>query len=294
MSKRFNREKALPWILLAPALFLLVVVTLYPLIYSIRLSLSEFDVATFSAGSFVGFKNYVAIFKDWRLWNSLKITSIYILFTIPTELILGFVIALLFNRKGRFITNIRSILIMPMMITPVAIAIIFKLMYQTEIGIINFILESIGLEKVLWLGDVNIAIFSVGLIDIWQWTPFMFLIIFSGMRSLPIELYEAASIDRANYWQKMKYITIPLLKKVILTGLVLRFIDAIRSFDTIYVLTHGGPASSTDVLSILIYRTGFKNLNLDIAAGMSFLFLILVTLIVIFIFIRLLGLKIEI
>ena len=179
------------------------------------------------------------------------------------------------------------------MVAPVAVAILWRLMYQPQIGIINFFLGKLGMGEVLWLADPRIALFSAALVDIWQWTPFMFLILLAGLRGLSVEVLEAGRVDGAGFLQSVFFIRIPLLRNVILIATLLRFLDAVRTFDTIYVLTYGGPASATDLYSMFTFREAFKFFHIGPASALSIIFLIILSILVPLLFVRILGLEIE-
>ena len=287
-------EKHAKWVFLAPAILIIVVIGVYPLIHALWASLTKASAFSLAMTQFVGLDNYSKILENWRFWNTLKVTGLFVLICVPIELILGFIIALAFDTDSRLLARARAIFIIPTMIAPVAVAILWRLMYQPQIGIINFLIEKIGLQPQMWLAEPKIALFSAALVDIWQWTPFMFLILLAGLRGLPKEVLEAGSVDGTSYLQSVLLIRIPLLRNVILIATLLRFLDAIRTFDTIYVLTYGGPASATDLYSMLTFREAFKFFHLNLASALSIVFLIMVSILVVVVFVKILRLRIEV
>lgn len=229
------------WVLLSPVLLLVLLLGIYPLLYAVWVSFSTFEVATMSTGEFVGLANYVKVFSDWHFWNVLQVTTLFVLIVVPIELLLGFIIAIAFDVDNPWLSYLRTIIIIPTMVAPVSIGILWRLMYQSETGIINYLLSLIGIGEVLWLASPQVALWAVALVDIWQWTPFMFLLVLAGLRGLPGDIIEAARVDGANSIQAFFYVKLPLLKNVVLIACLLRFLDAVRTYDTVYVLTRGGP-----------------------------------------------------
>jgi len=266
-------EKNLKYLLIAPTVFLLLVLTVYPLIYAVIASFHVINIRT-GENVFVGFKNFIEIFKDQYFWNAFKNTIIFTGVGVTIEFTLGLILALFLSSKivGRNI--FRSLLLSPMMLPPIVVAVIFKIIYIPEFGIINWLLGLFGIRGILWEASVHTALPSLILVDIWEWTPFMFLILLAGLQSLPLDPYEAAVVDGASGSQIFRYITFPLLKPVIVIALLLRTMDTLRIFDQIFIMTGGGPANTTETLSLYIYRHGFRFYNIGYATAMSFLLLI--------------------
>ncbi|MCJ7814170.1 MAG: sugar ABC transporter permease [Candidatus Atribacteria bacterium] len=266
-------EKNLKYLLIIPTVFLLIVLTVYPLIYAVIASFHVINIRT-GENVFVGFKNFIEIFKDQYFWNAFKNTIIFTGVGVTIEFTLGLILALFLSSKivGRNI--FRSLLLSPMMLPPIVVAVIFKIIYIPEFGIINWLLGLFGIRGILWEASVHTALPSLILVDIWEWTPFMFLILLAGLQSLPLDPYEAAVVDGASGSQIFRYITFPLLKPVIVIALLLRTMDTLRIFDQIFIMTGGGPANTTETLSLYIYRHGFRFYNIGYATAMSFLLLI--------------------
>jgi len=226
---------------------------------------------------FVGFTNYYQVFKDPLFWTSLKNSAIFTFSGVALELFFGFFLALVVYRLTRGkAAIIRTILLLPMVIAPVVVALIWRFMYNTDFGIINYFMMFLGIEKQAWLADLHLVMPAVIAMDAWQWTPFMFLIMLAGLNSLPVTPYEAASIDGATPFQAFRYITLPLLRPIILIGLLLRMIDSIKTFDNVFVLTGGGPGSQTELLSLYIYRVGFRHFNIGYGGALSYVLLVIV------------------
>lgn len=275
-------ERRTPWLFMAPALILILAITFYPLIYSLVISFQSYDInRPVSEIRFVGLENYINIFKDQLFWNSLKLSVVYVIGSVFGSLILGFGLALLLDRELRGMTLIRSLLIIPMVVTPVSIGLTWRMMFSSQIGIINYILSSLGLPTSLWIESTRTALMSVMLVDIWEWTPFMFLIILAGLRSLPVSPFESALVDGTSYWQRLRYLTIPMLKPVLFVAIILRTVDALRIFDQVFLMTRGGPAQATDLFSLFVYRVGFKLSHISYAAALSWILLLISTVLLI-------------
>jgi multiple sugar transport system permease protein len=245
-----------------PAVITLGLVVVFPTVFLYYISLTNYDLAAgFSRSKFVGFANFGWLFTvDRDFWYSILITFGFMAITVPLEFVIGFAIALLFNRKMRWKRLWMSFLIVPMVATPAIVSLIWKLMLNSEYGVLNFLLSGVHLPVVNWLGYHN-ALLSLMMVEVWEWTPFMSLILYAGIRSLPLEPFEAANIDGASPLQSFRFITLPLLRPIILIAFMLRFIDALKVFDIVYGLTQGGPGRATEIFSLHIFRLGFGNMN---------------------------------
>lgn len=250
------------YIFILPSLITLVAIVIFPTIFLWYVSLTNYDLSMgWEQKSFVGLRNYLFLFfEDKDFWHSLKISLLYAGVTVGLEFVIGLGIALLFHRRIPGKRVWMSCLILPMVITPTIISLIWKLMLNTEYGVLNFILSQLGLGKVNWLGPQE-AFWSLVLVDIWEWTPFVALILYAGLQALPQEPYEAAIVDGATSGQVFIYLTLPLLRPMIVIALLLRSIDALKMFDVVYGLTQGGPGNATELMSLHIYRLGFRHTN---------------------------------
>ena len=281
MSKQLNIgwfEKNTRWLLLVPTIFLLLALTVYPLIYSFIAMLHKINIRT-GERTFIGFQNFIEMSTDPFFWNALKNTAIYTSTAVAVEFVLGLSLAMLLSTKlaGRGI--FRSLFLTPMMLPPIVAAVIFKIIYIPDFGIINWFLGLFGIEGIVWEASANTALISLILVDIWEWTPFMFLILLAGLQAIPLDPYEAAEVDGATKFQIFRDITFPLLKPAVLIALLLRIMDTLRIFDQIFIMTGGGPANATETMSLYIYRHGFRFSNIGYATAMSFIMLILTLLI---------------
>ena len=277
-SSNYHRifRKFEPAFYIAPAFIVLAIILLYPLGYSFWLSFHQWTLRTFRQGiPFIWFENYTDLFSNPDFLNSIKITFTFVILAIGFEFILGMALALLLNQelKGKGLS--RSLILLPMMCTNVVIGLMWRLLLNYQYGLVNYYLGRLGFLPVEWLSSPKIAMASVVIVDVWNTTSFVALMLLAGLQSLPDEPYEAAKIDGASPFQSFFYLTLPLLKPIILVALLWRFIDTFRIFDVIYLLTAGGPARVTETVSIYIYRYGFQSFNLGFAAASSFIMLLI-------------------
>ena len=277
-----------PWLFLAPALALVAAVTLYPFAYSLIISFQDVELTRLSEGRFVGLDNYVELLGDPAFHVSLELSLIYVAGSVVGSLVLGFALALLMNQELHGMVIFRSLLIVPMVVTPVSIGLTWRMMYSDQTGVINALLGALGLPRPLWIESPDSALYSVILVDIWEWTPFMFLLLLAGLRSLPVSPFESAKVDGANAWQRFWYLTVPMMRPVIAVAVILRAVDALRIFDQVFIMTRGGPAQATDLFSLFVYRTGFKHSHISYAAALSWV-LLLASSILLVLFVRRTG-----
>jgi multiple sugar transport system permease protein len=222
-------------------------------------------------------RNFRNLLLDDRFWNALKVTFIYTIGVVAVELAVGLLLALSATRNTRFRQVARSFLLVPMMLTPVVMGLAWKYMFNPENGIVNWLLALLRIPGPIWLGEPGPALPAIMIVDIWQWTPFVFLILSSGIASLPQEVFEAARVDGASQSQTIRHIMLPLLTPFMLVALLIRFIDSFKVFDTVYVMTRGGPANATESLSIYTFKVGLDFFNMGYAAALSYVILIIIT-----------------
>jgi multiple sugar transport system permease protein len=277
MSSIKNRRFNIPQLMVLPTIIFILAVSVYPLIYSFYMTLHDWSLTRAEPPTFVGIGNYISLFQDSRFWHSFRTTVIFTGWAVVMEMVIGMTLALSITRNTRFQQICRSILLIPMMITPVVLSLMWKYMYNPEYGIFNYFLHFLKIEGPIWLGEPSPALPAVIMVDIWQWTPFVFLLLFSGIASLPPDVFEAAQVDGATGFQTFRNITLPLVTPFLLVALLIRFMDSFRIFDTIYVLTKGGPANATETLSIYTYKVGFNYFNMGYAATLSYIILVIIT-----------------
>jgi len=247
---------------LVPVVIVLGALTFYPFISAV---ISSF---VGPEGSFSG-ANYARMIDDPRFWNSLRVTFQFSSISVAFAFVLGFGLALLLHRQLSGRATYRTLLMIPMIVTPTVSALIFRhLMFDTELGMFNFILTSLGLAWVRWISGPE-ALYSLVLVDVWQWTPFVMLILLAGLQSLPQQVFEAAATDGASRWQVFAYVTVPLLKKAIAVAVLFRTIDAVRTFDIIMGTTEGGPGWLTETLNINTYLQIFRYNHYNYGAALT-------------------------
>jgi multiple sugar transport system permease protein len=260
-----------------PAVLFILAISIYPLLNSLYLTFNQWSLTSGVPPRFVWLKNYRTLILDNRFWSSLKTTALFTAGVVSAEMLIGLLLALSASRNTRFRQVCRSVILIPMMITPVVLGLIWKYMFNSDNGIINYLLHFLRIEGPVWLGEPKPALPAVLIVDIWQWTPFVFLLLISGLGSLPQEVYEAARVDGASQTQIFRFITVPLLMPFMLVALLIRFIDSFKIFDTIFVMTRGGPANATETLSIYTYKVGLNFFNMGYAATLSYVILIIIT-----------------
>jgi multiple sugar transport system permease protein len=259
-------DLALPYLLLSPAVLIALGILVYPLWDGLRASTQFYRFG--KPLRFVGFDNYLQLWVDPQFINSLMVTVGFVGLSVAIETVLGLALALFCLRELEGIRLIRTILIIPMVITPVVVAIVFRLIYASDAGMLTAFSEALGGQPVQILGDPTRAFLGLIALDVWEWTPLMFLILLAGLQSLPVEPLEAARVDGAGPWRTFVDHTLPMLRPVLAVAIVLRTIDAFGTFDQVFVLTRGGPGEATRLLSIFGYDTAFKFQQTGYAAAL--------------------------
>ena len=275
-SRRFfnapnRRELLLPYLLVAPALAVLLALSIYPLLYSITISLQQET----AAGIVWTLAHFKRLLTDNFFRTAMIHTFVYAVAALTCEFLIGLVLALLLNQQIRGRGLFRASLLVPMMLPTVVVGVVWRLLLNPNFGAINGTLKQLGVntESLTWTASPRLAFVAVVAVDVWQWTPFVFLVLLAGLQAIPQEPYEAASIDGSSRWQTFRHVTLPLLKPAILIVLLLRTMDLLRVFDQIFILTEGGPGFATEMISLYIYRTAFRFSDFGYAAAMSFVLL---------------------
>jgi len=260
-----------------PAAVTMALLIIFPLAFNVYMSLHSWFVSSTTPPHFVGIKNFVEIFgKDARFWNAVWITVKFTAIGVFLQLGLGLAIALYLHRDFRGRGIVRTVMLLPMVSTPVAVALIWVVMFNPSLGVLNYFLSLLGFKPLVWLGHPRTVLPSLILMDIWKWTPFMVLIIHAGLQSLPFTPFEAARIDGASRWQLFRFITLPLLRPTIAVALIFRTMDSLKTFDTIYVMTEGGPNNASEILNIYVFQTGFKYFHMGYASALAVILVVFV------------------
>lgn len=290
-EKPGGRRDRSRWFFLLPAAVWVLLFTVFPLLYAIFTSFWSFRFGR--RNQFVGFDNFARLFTDPDLHNGLWVTFIFVFFSVSISMLLGFGLALLLNREIRGRNILRAIMILPLFATPVALGYLGITMFYEENGPINAFIVALGGSKIPWISNPFWAKVAIIIVDVWQWTPFVFLVSLAGLQGLPQDIYEAAEVDGAGGWQLFRRITLPLIAPTLWLILLLRLVDAFKVFDIPMSLTLGGPGRATEVYSMFTYRTGMRFFDHGYAAAQGFLLLIIVSIIVSLLFGRIRGLYEE-
>jgi multiple sugar transport system permease protein len=262
------------WAFAAPAATIVLLVILFPWIFTIFMSLHDWKVT--GATPFVGFANYEKMLEDSRFLWAIVRTLYFTAATVIAPMILGIWAAVCFASQFKLRGLARTLFVLPMMATPVAIALVWTMMFHPQLGVLNYLLTSLGLPPSTWVYDSSTVIPTLVMVETWQWTPLVMLIVLGGIASLPQEPYEAAILDGASAWQMFRHITLPLVWPFIMVAAVIRLIDALKTFDTIYVITLGGPGTSSETINIMLYQTAFAYYDLGYGSAIVVVFFLLI------------------
>jgi len=260
-----QRVASLQWMML-PAVAFVAVMVVFPFGYAFWLSLLDYKIG--QTLTFVGIGNYKALTADEQFWNGLKLTFVLYVGALVIQLMLGVALGLLLERIETAKGLIRTVMVSPFMLPPVVVGMMSIVVLDPGMGVANYLLKTVGLPTSLFLASTDFVIFTVMIIDTWQWTPFVALIVLGGLQSLPTKVYEAAAIDGAVGWRRFVYITLPLLGPTIVTAAVLRSVDLLRFFDVIYITTQGGPGYASSTLNVYAYRKGFEFTDIGYASAL--------------------------
>lgn len=251
---------------------------MYPFVFMIVLSFRRLDFRrSGTAGEFIGLENYRNLFAEPVFWSSLKTTAVIVLLSVPVELVLGFAAAYLFNRTFPLKRLAVTVTVIPTILAPVAIAVMWKIMLASPWGFLTYnVFYRVGLfTETSIFGTAESALAAIIAIDVWQWTPFMFLVLLAGLGALPQKPYEAAAVDGATPWQTFRHLTLPMLRPFLLVMLFIRLIDAFKIFDTVFILTKGGPGVATEVISVFAYRYNFEYWRLGETSALAIVIFLL-------------------
>jgi multiple sugar transport system permease protein len=265
------------WWFPAPAVVVLLALMAFPVGYTLFLSFTKWSPTATGSPEFIGLENYIKLITDdERFVNAVGRTILFTVVGVSIQCVLGIALALIFNREFRGRGFFRTIFLMSMVATPVAIALVWMMILDINTGILNYLLNLVAGVRVAWLSDRSVVLWSLVMVDTWQWTPFIMLIALAGLSALPSEPYESAVIDGANSAQLLWYLTLPMLRPTIMVALMFRSIDALKTFDIIYVITRGGPAFASETLNLYAFSQGLFYFNMGYASAVLMLFFLLV------------------
>src|SRR3954447_6289631 len=257
-------------LLTIPAMLVVAAVIVFPWLFTVYMS--AFDWKIGSVAHFVGLGNYAALVTNQRFIEAIVHTFYFTALAVIFPLLLGTLAALIFHRRFRGRGVLRAIFTMPMMATPVAIALVWTMMFHPQQGVLNYLLTSIGLPPSLWVYSPTFVIPSLVIVEVWHWTPLVMLIVLGGLASLPTEPYESARLDGATEWQLFRHITLPLIMPFLIVAAVIRTIDAVKAFDTIYVISQGGPGTASETINLYLYLQAFAFYNIGNASAVVVVF----------------------
>ncbi len=249
-------------------------VIVFPWVFTIWMSLNEWKVG--SPTTFVGLANYLRLPTDPRFIEAIEHTFYYTALSVVLPMILGTLAAVIFHIKFPFRGVLRAVFIMPMMATPVAVALVWTMMFHPQLGVLNYLLSLVGIPAQLWVFHPATVIPSLVLVETWHWTPLVMLIVLGGIAAIPTEPYESAKIDGATHWQMFRYITLPLITPFLFIAAMIRTIDAVKSFDTIFAITQGGPGSASETINLYLYSVAFVYYDLGYGSAIAVVFFILI------------------
>ena len=273
-----QRDQRFGFLLTLPGLATLFIIIIFPLVFTIITSFYDYTLLNPNHDDFVGLENYQEVLEEEYIGHSVIITIQFVLATVFIEFIIGFALALALDKVQRFKSVYYLILLAPLMINPVVVGLVWRMILHTELGLMNYLLKLMSINRVNWLGDSDIAFWTIVFVDIWHQVSFMTILLLAGLAALPREPYEAARMDGASALRCFIYITLPLMRPVIIVALLLRLIFAVKTFDIIYIMTKGGPGIATDLVSYFIYRSAFFSLDIGRASALSVGLLVIVLL----------------
>ncbi len=265
-------DRLLSWLFVLPVILILLVAAFIPLGWGLYLSFFRYKLNMPSVTAFIGLKNYLNIFTDELLIRSLRNNAIFATVSVLLELVVGVVIAMMLSSDSRLSRGMVSILMVPMIIAPVAAGTLWRMMLDRTYGVVNYLLSFVGIKPLSWIGDPKLALYTVSLVDAWLYIPFVAVLMLSSIKAMPTSFLDAARVDGASPWKVFWKIILPITSPVIIIVAMLRFIDAFKVFDTIFVMTQGGPGNATEMLPTYIYRQGIKFLNIGYSSATAIVF----------------------
>jgi multiple sugar transport system permease protein len=262
------------WLFSLPAVLIVAGVIVFPWLFTLYMSTQDWKIG--GGPEFVGLQNFAELFRDARFIESMGHTFYYTVLAVVLPILFGTAAALVFHREFPFRGLLRTIFVMPMMATPVAVALVWTMMFHPQLGVLNYLLSLVGIGPQAWVYSPGTVIPTLILVEVWHWTPLVMLIVLGGLAGLPREPYESALIDGANAWHMFRHITLPLVWPFIMVAIVIRTIDALKAFDTIFVITQGGPGTASETLNIFLYLQAFQFYKIGYASAVVVIFFVII------------------
>jgi multiple sugar transport system permease protein len=272
-ARRGMSDLSIRNLFIIPTITFLILINIFPLLYSLILSFADYSAISGKPPDWIGIRNYRELLHDPHVWESLYLTMKYVLISVSGQLIVGFSIALLLNRKIPAKGLITTLLLLPMMMSMAIVGLFWKLLYGPSWGIINYLL---GLGKFVWLSNSDMALLAIAITDIWMWSPFVMLLSLAGLSAIPKHLYEAAAIDRASGWFTFSRITLPLVIPLLLIAVIFRTLEAFKTFDLAFIMTGGGPGTATELISIKLYNMAFPQWQTGKSCALAYILLVMI------------------
>ena len=273
-------DRAIAWLFIAPSVLLLLAINIFPLLWAIQLSFTNFRANRPNAPiRYIGLDNYRSILSDPDVWHAMQVTAHFVLWSILLEVLLGFGLALLINRQFRGHSLWTTVILLPMMLSPAVVGNFWTFLLQPQIGLFNYVVAfftGVDPSSFQMIGDVNLAPWSIVLVDTWMWTPYVMLICLAGLRSIPDYIYEAAEVDRASSWRQFWSITLPLTVPFLMLAVLFRAIENFKMFDMVNLLTSGGPGSTTELVSITLKRAAFEKWQTGYSSALAIILFVTV------------------
>ncbi|MCO5222304.1 MAG: sugar ABC transporter permease [Thermomicrobiales bacterium] len=269
-SRYAGQLRAFPWLLVAPTVILLIALTIFPLIYSLYMSLHNFTLG--GAKTWIGLDNYRDLLSDRSFWRKTWFTLQITIFAVAIELVLGLLCALVLNKRLRGLGLLRMIVYIPMMLSPLVVAYFWRIMLDGSFGVFTWFAQELGFGKPQWTVDLTLAKASIVATDVWQWTPFVTLLMLAGLQAV----HEAAELDKGTRWMTFRSITLPYLMTPILIAVLFRTIDTFKLFEAVYIITQGGPGDLTETLSLMAYTVGFEQSRIGMGAAISWFVVVVI------------------
>jgi multiple sugar transport system permease protein len=271
--------RLVPYVYILPAVAVMIAGLAYPILDALRLSFYDWPMGTDFAATakFVGVDAFVQLLKSKQVWTSMGVTLAFVAIAVSCEMVLGIALALFLEKPVRGMRLFRTIFVLPMMIAPICVGLIWRYMFDANFGPINVWLSGLGIAPHAWLAEPSLAFMAMVVTDIWQWTPFVLIMVLAALQGLDSSVMEAARIDGANAWQQIIRVKLPMIKPILIVTLLARMIDGFRGLEVIYVMTFGGPGQSTELFSLHIFKAAFISQKLGYSAALSLLLLVIVT-----------------
>jgi multiple sugar transport system permease protein len=267
-----------PYVYVLPAVLVMAVGLAWPIVDAVRLSFYDWSLGTdWSTARWAGLEAYAQMLRSSKVWTSIGVTLAFVLAAVACEMVLGIALALFLEKPVRGLRAFRTVFVLPMMMAPICVGLIWRYLFDASFGPFNLWLKAFGGPTPAWLAEPGLAFTAMVLTDIWQWTPFVFIMVLAGLQGLDSSVIEAARIDGANAWQQIWRVKLPIIRPILVVTLLMRMIDGFRGLEVIYVMTFGGPGQSTELFSLHIYKAAFISQQLGSAAALSILLLVVVS-----------------